>query len=44
MNNQNREHSINQNVFFYGNNPDEKETYVKGFNSREERKQENEKK
>ena len=44
MNNQNREHSINQEVFFYGKNPDEKESYVKGFNSREERKQENEKK
>ena len=40
---QNREHSINQNMFFYGNNPDEKESYVKGFAAREERKEENEK-
>lgn len=40
MERDNREHSINQNVFFYGNNPDEKESYVKNFNGREERKDE----
>lgn len=44
MNGNEREHSINQNVFFYGNNPDEKESYVKNFNMREERKRENEEK
>ena len=44
MNGKEREHSINQNVFFYGNNPDEKESYVKDFNMREERKRENEEK
>lgn len=40
MEKDNREHNINQNVFFYGNNPDEKESYVKNFNVREERKNE----